>query len=228
MKFYLHMSNKKIQLPVNPESLKVLTQNANQTLTVSQLGEINVWGPELLKAVTLQSFWPYDYMPTYCSYKGFMKPMEFVNEVIRHKNSGVWIRLIVVDNKKGIDFSLDCYIEQFDYEFKGFDGSIYYTLSLREFRQIADATRPNPPTNNGGNNNGSSSGSNNSSNNSSSSNTGTNYKTYTVVKGDSLWKIAKKFYGNGSKWQTIYNANKDKIKNPNLIQPGWKLKIPNA
>jgi nucleoid-associated protein YgaU len=219
------MSDKKIQLPVNPESLKVLTQNANQTLNVSQLGEINVWGPEMLKAVTLQSFWPYSYMPTYCSYKDFIKPMEFVNKVLTHKNAGVWIRLIVVDTKKGIDFSLDCYIEQFNYEFKGFDGSIYYSLSLREFRQISDATRPNPPTSGGSGL--SSSGSNSGSNSNNSNNNSPNYKTYTVVKGDSLWTIAKKFYGSGSKWKTIYNANTDKIKNPNLIYPKQVLKIPN-
>ena len=33
-------------------------------------------------------------------------------------------------------------------------------------------------------------------------------QTYTVVKGDCLWNIAKKFYGNGSKYSIIYNANK--------------------
>ena len=50
-------------------------------------------------------------------------------------------------------------------------------------------------------------------------------QTYTVVKGDCLWNIAKKFYGNGSKYTVIYNANKDKIKNPNLIYPGQVLKV---
>lgn len=49
---------------------------------------------------------------------------------------------------------------------------------------------------------------------------------YVVVKGDSLWKIAKKFYGSGAQNTRIYNANKDKIKNPNLIYPGQVLTIP--
>lgn len=47
---------------------------------------------------------------------------------------------------------------------------------------------------------------------------------YEVVAGDSLSKIAKKYPG--LKWQDIYEANKDRIKNPDLIQIGWKLKIP--
>ena len=50
--------------------------------------------------------------------------------------------------------------------------------------------------------------------------------TYTVEGGDSLSKIAKKFYGNANAWKKIYEANKDKIKNPDLIQPGWVLTIP--
>jgi len=56
------------------------------------------------------------------------------------------------------------------------------------------------------------------------------YQMYTVkyIPGDRdcLWKIAEKFYGDGLKWKRIYNANKDKIRNPDLIKPGWKLKIP--
>ena len=51
-------------------------------------------------------------------------------------------------------------------------------------------------------------------------------RTYTVQKGDTLWKIAKEVYGKGSAWTRIHEANKDVIKNPDLIQPGWKLRIP--
>ena len=48
-------------------------------------------------------------------------------------------------------------------------------------------------------------------------------KEYVVVSGDNLTKIGKKF---NVKWKDIYEANKDKIKNPDHIEPGWKLKIP--
>ncbi len=51
---------------------------------------------------------------------------------------------------------------------------------------------------------------------------------YTVVKGDCLWNIAKKpqHYGNGFAWPNIYKANRDKIKNPDLIYPKQEFKIP--
>ena len=54
----------------------------------------------------------------------------------------------------------------------------------------------------------------------------TEKRTYTVVRGDCLYSIATKFYGNGSKYTLIYNANKDKIKNPSLIYAGQVLVIP--
>ena len=49
---------------------------------------------------------------------------------------------------------------------------------------------------------------------------------YTVVTGDSLSKIAKRFYGDGNRWQKIFEANRDQIEDPDLIQPGWQLVIP--
>ena len=49
---------------------------------------------------------------------------------------------------------------------------------------------------------------------------------YTVAPGDSLSKIAKRFYSDANQWRKIYDANRDQIKNPDLIQPGQKLKIP--
>ena len=51
-------------------------------------------------------------------------------------------------------------------------------------------------------------------------------RDYTIQSGDSLSKIARQFYGNANDWQKIYEANKDKIKDPNMIYPGQKIIIP--
>ncbi len=51
-------------------------------------------------------------------------------------------------------------------------------------------------------------------------------RSYTVVAGDSLSKIAKREYGDATKWRAIFEANKDKIKDPDLIHPGQVLTLP--
>jgi nucleoid-associated protein YgaU len=51
-------------------------------------------------------------------------------------------------------------------------------------------------------------------------------RTYTVVKGDSLSKIAKREYGNANGWRRIFDANRDQITDPDLIHPGQVLRIP--
>jgi len=43
---------------------------------------------------------------------------------------------------------------------------------------------------------------------------------------DCLWYIAKRFYGDGMLWKRVYEANKERIKNPDLIYPGWVLRVP--
>lgn len=50
--------------------------------------------------------------------------------------------------------------------------------------------------------------------------------TYTVKSGDCLWNIAKKYLGDGSRYNEIYELNKDKITNPNLIYPNQVLTLP--
>ncbi len=61
---------------------------------------------------------------------------------------------------------------------------------------------------------------------SSQQSSGDGARTYQVVSGDSLSKIAKHFYGDASKYGKIFEANRDQLRDPNVIQPGQKLKIP--
>jgi nucleoid-associated protein YgaU len=49
---------------------------------------------------------------------------------------------------------------------------------------------------------------------------------HVVVKGDTLSKIAEQYYGDEMLYKKIFEANRDVIKNPDLIQIGWKLRIP--
>lgn len=49
---------------------------------------------------------------------------------------------------------------------------------------------------------------------------------YEAVKGDSLWKISRSFYGTGTRWQVLYDANREQMPSPDLLQIGQKLLIP--
>jgi nucleoid-associated protein YgaU len=51
-------------------------------------------------------------------------------------------------------------------------------------------------------------------------------RIYDVVAGDTLSKIAKRFYGDPMKYPKIFEANRDQLKDPDVIKPGQKLKIP--
>ena len=55
---------------------------------------------------------------------------------------------------------------------------------------------------------------------------GAGEQTYTVQKGDTLSHIAQHHYGKASKWHAIFEANRDQLDNPDLIQPGQVLKLP--
>jgi nucleoid-associated protein YgaU len=51
-------------------------------------------------------------------------------------------------------------------------------------------------------------------------------QSYTVKSGDTLSKIAQQFYGDSGQYMKIFEANKDKLKNPDQIQAGQQLNIP--
>jgi nucleoid-associated protein YgaU len=51
-------------------------------------------------------------------------------------------------------------------------------------------------------------------------------KFYTIQKGDSLSKIAKREYGDAMKWKALFEANKEVIEDPDMIYPGQTIRIP--
>lgn len=51
-------------------------------------------------------------------------------------------------------------------------------------------------------------------------------RRHTVAQGDTLYKIAQRYYGSGAKWRDILEANRDVLKNENSVRPGMELRIP--
>jgi LysM repeat protein len=215
IEFWLTYNNgkEKIRLPVNPESITISSPFGFEDINVTRLGEITVIGERELKEYSFSSFLPRDYNPTYCEYTNIPKPWDVVNTLERWRDSRKPCRLIVT----GTPINTPVTIRDFEHEpdKAGNPGDIYFSITLKEYRFVSfakvnssqsKAKAPSKP---------------------SRPSTKSQPKTYTVKKGDSLWKIAKNVYGDGSKWRQIYEANKKVIgKNPNLIYPGQKLVIP--
>lgn len=226
--FYLD----KCLLPVTPQKLQIKVNNGNKTLKLINEGEINLLKKAELTDVEFDCEIPQTKRPyaRYTNASGFrkaqyfleyfeqlktnQKPFQFI--VCRQKpngkalfNTNIKVSMedykIVEDVKDGFDIIVKIKLKQWrDYGTKVVKikvGGVKPKAAPEPVRAATNSPAPAPSTS----------------------------KTYTVVKGDCLWNIAKKFYGNGSKYTVIYNANKGVIGgNPNLIYPGQVLTIPAA
>lgn len=207
--------NKYRRLPVNPQTFEISSPFAVNVINVASLGDVSIPGERGLKTVSFSSFFPEQYNASYCEYEDFPKPHDFVRQIENWRDTRHNIRLIVT----GTPVTIPAFVSDFTIEPEraGSPGDVYYSISLTEFRtpQIrvaeaktgakvtAAATRPAA--------------------------TKETPKSYTVARGDTLFKIAAKpvIYGKGADWRKIYDANKGIIgKNPDLIKVGQKLVIP--
>lgn len=217
----------KLQLPVAPSKLQLKIGNTNKTYTLIDGSEINVLKSAKLTEISFDLLIP-SVQYGFATYENnvFQSASYFLGQFEALKTGKKAFQFIVnrtlPDGKILFDTNMKVSLE--DYTIKedaktGFD--IIVSVKLKQYRDYGTKTcdikfaneRPTASIND---------------TRPTSNNAPSGGKTYTVVKGDSLWKIAKKFYGNGSKYTVIYNANKGKIKNPNLIYVGQVLTIPSA
>lgn len=222
--YYFYLD--KILLPIAPSKLTVKIGNENKTLTLINEGEINVLKKAGLTEINFDATIPNVEYP-FATYKnGFQSAKTFLDAIEKLKTDQKPFQFIVTrtfPNGKAI-FNTNMKVSLENYTIKeeakqGFDATV--TFKLKQYRDYGTKTckikiettkkavtaEPKRET-------------------TSSPAPVKQNKTYTVVRGDCLWNIAKKFYGNGSQYTKIYNANKDKIKSPNLIYPGQVLTIP--
>ena len=213
-------------LPVTPGKIQIKINNGNKTVILINEGEINLLKKAKLTDIEFEAEIPQVKQP-YAVYKsGFQgagyffeifeelktgrKPFQFI--VCRRTPSGKTLLntdikvsmedyKITEDAKNGFDFKVKFSLKQWrDY------GTKAVNIKIAESKPKA-RTEPQRETNN--------------------SPAPAASQTYTVEKGDCLWNIARRFYGNGSKYTVIYDANRDVIGgNPNLIYPGQVLTIP--
>lgn len=223
MAYYFYLGN--VLLPIPPKKLELKISNQNKTYDLMNYSEINVLKNPGLTSIEFEVLLPNVKYP-FAMYKNNFQNAKYYLGVLENlkvnKSAFQFIVIRKFPNGNSIfDTNIKVSIEDYtitDSTDEGFDTKV--KIKLKQYREYSTKTvqvtikQYKPPvvtrtvtTNN----------------TAASKPSGQNY---TVKRGDCLWNIAKKYYGNGSKYTTIYNANRDKIKNPNLIYPGQVLWIP--
>lgn len=211
-----------MELPIAPQKLTVKIKGNNKTLTLINEGDINFLRAPGLTEITFDAVLPM--LGQYSFANGYRRPDSYLSKleslmtdkepfrflVSRASPSG---RLLYDTNMK---VSLENYTVTEDAT-KGPDVTVSITLKqyISYSTKTVTVVKPKPekkPVV--------------QQQKKRETSSAPKVKTYTVKSGDCLWNIAKKYYGNGAQYTKIYNANKGKIKNPNLIYPGQVLTIP--
>lgn len=214
MEIYLGTDNDKIRFPVVPPSIGVNRGNNIDAESVIKLGEVPIFNGTSLKTIEFTSFFP-NQEYNFCDYTGFMKPYEFSEKIQKWMYEGKPLRVIVTDSPT----NMQCLIQQFDTVEQDGTRDLYFTLNLLEYRPIEVPNLSNS----------SSSSSSDNLTRPSEEITNNTQKTHKVVKGDCLWDIAQKYYGKGSLYPKIKEANKTKypsLAKNNIIQVKWELIVP--
>lgn len=206
-------ATERLRIPVNPQSISADTPHGFEDFTLANGDEKTVIGGRSLRTFNFESFFPKKRDKYYYVLPGGLKtPFNYVNMIDKWQREGTVIMLQVTTT----NINMEVTIRNFNWEEKGgTGGDIEFTIELKEYKPVSytalDLKTPGKKAS--------------ASNRPSSSKS--QPTSYVVKPNDSLWKIAKAIYGDGSKKDKIYNANKSVIgKNPNKIKPGQKLVIP--
>ena len=223
--YYVYVAD--AQLPVAPEKISVKINNANKTITLVNEGEINFLRDPKLTDIEFKALIP-TINHTFLRYCGGQASSDILSVLEEQKEKKEPFQFIVVRqlpdgtplSNTNMTVSLESYTIEEDAK-QGFDYVI--SVKLKQYKDYETKTVKVTESKSGG-----AIASVTTQRSSANSPAPKQDTTYTVKSGDCLWNIAKSVYGDGSKYTKIYEANKDKITNPNLIYPNQVLTIPSA
>lgn len=209
MSFLDETTGTELVLPVTPSAYSWAHANQVETIRLDQIGEINLPGGALMGSCTLQAMLPAR-LYSFCAPGSVANPYVYLEQLERWSDEGTVVRWLV----SGTPVNAPCLIERIDQGEQDGTNDLYLTIVLRQYR------KPEIPVL-------SAQGTQVAADRDSLTGAAQR-RTHTVVKGDTLWGIAKLYYGDGSLYPRIAAANSDRVKNPNLIYPGQVLTIPAA
>jgi len=210
-----------VLLPVAPDSVSIKQGGSNKTYNLLDGGEVNVLKSNKLQEIEFTALLPNSKYPFADTSEGYHDADYYLGKIKKMKNKKSGFRLVITRKRPSgallwgtsLKVSLEDYSTNEDAEKYGFDVGV--KLKFKEYKSygskiveveveeepvvVEERPADNPPT-------------------------PVENKTYTVKSGDTLWKIAKQFYGDGSQYPKIASANG--IANPNLIYPNQVFVIP--
>lgn len=216
---FFDKDNVTYRLPVNPEEIETSSAQTIEKYEMLKLGQIAIPTHMELKEYSFETEFPHRPLHYVETSGDFRDPDFYLKLFEQWRQEKAPVRFIA-SNGIGDDINTLVLIEELTViEKAGEEGDKYVSFQLLEYREfgkkmvvvitdesvptaVAKKEEPAPSVNPKSNG------------------------THIVQPGDTLWAIAKKYYGNGNQYPRIVNANKDKIKNPNLIFPGQQLVIP--
>ena len=213
-------------LPVAPSKLTISIDNKNKTMVLINDGEINILKKPGLTDISFTALLPQTKYPFAVYKNGFQKADVFLDKLKQLKTSqkpfqfivsrtfpngkllfdtNIKVSLedykIIEDSKNGFDVNVEIKLKQYrDY------GTKTVSVAIKQSKPVVTVQNTRPAE--------------------SSPAPKVTAKSYTVAKGDTLWAIAKKYYGDGSKYTKIFEANKGILTNTNMIYPGQVLALP--
>lgn len=215
----------RFEFPSLPSEVTVDDGVSYQTYKIISLGEVKLPKGTQCKAISWDSYFFGPSKKNELMMQDYKAPKRCVKNLERFHDEGTPLQVLITE----VGINADMTISSFQWKPYGGHGNIQYSIKFEEYKELSLKVAKNAVTTTTPN---------------SSADTPTERaeapaaKTYTIVSGDTLWKIAQKNLGSGASWTKIYDANSEAIETAakrygksssdhgNWIYPGTTLTIP--
>jgi len=208
------------RIPVNPPEIEIKGQGQGNTFNIIKLGEINVIKEPKLTEISFESFFPAQRYPFVVG-EELLEPLNYVEMIDEWRSQKKVVRLIVTDGT--VDINMLVSIEDFTWrEVAGAVGDIEYEMTLKQYRpygpklvQIKTQTQNDQPVAV-------------AAKKETRPQTKPQPRVHVLKRGETLWVLAQKYLGSGTRWREIANLNGIKDSQVRRLPVGMQIKIPTS
>ena len=192
-----------VRIPLLPDSVSAKDRTNMISLAIIALGEVKIPRGSKLSEYSWKGVFPGEHMKNMSFLREWAKPQDYIARLRTWRSNGDKLRLMITETP----VNADVYLDSFSFEARGGMGDYDYSISFVDCRTVTVSTvqeagietdtlskmisahyvaiRPASIT--------------------------SKYITHTVVLGDTLYTIAKKYLGDGARWEEIYKLNQEMI-----------------